>query len=349
MMVHRFMYLTAQAAKSILIHVHIPKAGGTALSAALSSNCQCTAEKKIVDGVAQPNCKACKKVKGKRVSMSYSISRSTGWRLGVHSPYSVIRYALTMPKFNITQYNFNPVYVVMLRSPYDRFISEATRWVDKPGVAVDWSIVNVKNGTKVFYSGISSTALDFGNTTAAMQKNVKLYASLPAHFIFHNRQSKMIGGAAQDFNMYFDPQIHLGSRWRGRGDVGIDRVQERAYRALSAHSNVLFGLQERFAEFICILEIVYGRMYHFDWKPEVHSHNKKKAFTKKAGQGGNSRIYDETHDIWLKNNAADVKLYFAAEMLFEVQFKVALDLLRNRVKRDGEGVLRTTPHCQGFI
>jgi hypothetical protein len=281
--------------------------------------------------------------------MSYTISRSTGWRLGVHSPYSVMRYALTLPKFNITQYNFVPVYIVMLRSPYDRFVSEATRWVDRPGQAVDWSIVNTKNGTKTYFSGMLSTALDQGNTTAAVQNNLKLYASLPASFIFHNRQSKMIGGEPQDFNMYFDPEIHLGSRWRPRRGARIDRVQEKAYRALSTHNNVLFGLQERFAEFICILEIVYGRMYRFNWEPEVHSHNKKKTFAPSAGPSANKRIYDETHEIWLKKNEADVKLYFAAEMLFEVQFQAALELLRSKVKRDGEGILRTAPHCKSFI
>jgi hypothetical protein len=280
--------------------------------------------------------------------MPYSISRNTGWKLGVHPPLAVMRYGLTNPPINMTRHGLTPVYIIMLRNPFDRFMSEVMQWMSRPGQTVDWSIVNEARGKKFLYRGIDPQSLSDGTTPADMEKNIKLYAGLPGHFIFHNRQIKTVGGTVYDFDMYFDPQEDLGSRWRPKKADYIGKVAERAYHVISRNKDVLFGVQHRFAELICLLEVLYGRLYRFAWEPDVHSHNAAKKYEGPTSRT-NANAYSEVYSIWVKNNAADEHFYSAAEKLFQVQFDAGLSVLKKRIEEEGTGTLKRTPHCKAFL
>lgn len=59
--------------KSILVHIHIPKAGGTALALALTTNCQCHLEH-----IKASICDHCLQVIQDHNHYTYSITRLTG-------------------------------------------------------------------------------------------------------------------------------------------------------------------------------------------------------------------------------------------------------------------------------
>lgn len=353
LMARRLDALQRSASKSILVHMHIPKAGGTALSAALSSNCKCLAERPVVDGVSQPNCKNCKHVRNKGLKIEYTISRNTGWKLGVHSPLSVMRWVLTRTQYDIRPYGVNATYIVMLRDPFDRFISEAINWVGPKGQAVDWSVKIKKDEVVRYYKGINLTHIQDTRLTNDTQQMdyISQYASLPMNFIFHNRQTKMVGGSVHDFNMNFDSQVSLGSRWVphniGRSNY-ISKVFSRAQRVLTEDTDVLLLLQERFAESICILEILYGHMYQFKWEASKHSHNATRGFDITNTSYIVKDPYKSVHSIWSKRNEMDIKLYSAATQWFTVQFDEALGVLKKKMNRKGFKMSHY-PHCEDFI
>lgn len=352
-MARRLETLQRTASKSILVHMHIPKAGGTALSAALSSNCKCLAERPVIDGVSQANCKNCKYVRNKGLQIEYTISRSTGWKLGVHSPLSVMRWVLTRAQYDIRPYGVNATYIVMLRDPFDRFISEAINWVGPKGQAVDWS-VKVKKGEEVqYFKGVNLSHIDDAAVTNEILqlKYITQYASLPMSFICHNRQTKMIGGSVYDFNMNFDPKVTLGSRWApnnmGKSNY-ISKVFSRAQRILTEDTDVLLLLQERFVESICTLEILYGHLYKFNWEARKHSHNATRGFDITNTSYIIKDPYKSVHSVWSKRNEMDIKLYSASTNWFEAQFQAALAVLRNKMAKKSFKMSHY-PHCLDFI
>ena len=344
----RFDALQSTAAKSILVHVHIPKAGGTALSAALSSNCKCLPERPIVDGVSQANCSKCKGVKGNNgMQVAYTMSRSTGWKLGVHSPLAVMRYILTRSEYDVRAYGVNTTYIVMLRDPFDRFISEATNWVGRKGQAVDWSVKLTKGNETKYFKGVNLTYANGNDGT----DYIKQYASLPANFILHNRQTKMIGGSVYDFQMSFDSKVAMGSRWvptKSTKPNYISKVYDRAARTLTEDPEVILTLQERFAESICILEVLYGHLYRFNWEDSKHSHNTARNFSVANTSYTSNEQYRSVYKIWAKRNEADSKLYKAAARWFDVQFQVAMSVLKRKL--DAKRAKRSdVPHCLEFL
>lgn len=284
------------------------------------------------------------------MKVEYTVSRNTGWKIGVHSPYAVMRWALTRPTIDIRNYEINSTFIIMQRDPFDRFISEALHWVGPKGQAVDWS-VKVKNGASVeYYKGVNLT---YGRILTEQNTIdfVKQYSSLPQTFILHNRQTKMIGGKVFDFNMAFDPMTQLGSRWVpqkiGRGSY-INVVFERARRVLTEEPLVILALQERFAKSICILEIVYGHLYRFNWQDNKHSHKSSQHFDVANTSYKTNPQYKDVYDLWAERNEADIKLYAASVVWFESQFQVAIQILRARVA-SSRAKLDNTPHCVEFL
>ena len=121
------------------------------------------------------------------------------------------------------------------------------------------------------------------------------------------------------------------------------------------------GLQERFAETICILEILYGHLYPFHWQPHIHTHNKdNKNFsistlsnissttTNEYYQNRNIQEYPDIYEIWLKKNKADIELYKYAMKVFDKQFQSALCLLKSTttISRKRKSQI---PHCLAFL
>lgn len=381
-MKRRLNYLLNHAEKSLLVHVHIPKAGGTALSSALSTECRCYPNRD------PPNCNGCKNLVGtKGMRVPYSISRSSGWKIGVHSPYAFMKHVLNQsPQWEgLAKNDITPVFVILLRSPFERFISEIEKWGGDRGQAVDWSIVHRNSeGEARFYRGANESFLRGGSAgglntsvtvTAAedFRTRLRLYAALSPDLIYHNRQVKMIGGTVSQFDMNFDPKAKLGSRWRphpghsghkkkhpkdNSGGEGNDhqvrdkrslvKELERAYKVLGQQPDVLIGLEERFAETICTLEVVYGHLYRFHWNPTVNSHDTEQKIDLAERLQSKSEVYPELYEVWKQHNGPEEALYATANRLFEVQFQQALQVLRNRTVA-GTAQPQRTPHCTRFL
>lgn len=200
---------------TVLVHVHIPKAGGTALALALSSACTCKTNKinsKSKDQ-RQMHCSHCKIVQSidKKYRFYYTMSRLTGWKFGVHSPLAYMKYFLTdkrQESFNFIKKGLFPVFVIMVREPFDRFISECINWVGTKEKAVDWNlkIINPHKGTIKYLAGLNRSSITTSSTGNKMRDYLLEYAQLPSDFIIQNRQTKMIGGHIYDFNMRFNPE-----------------------------------------------------------------------------------------------------------------------------------------------
>ena len=131
--------LHALANRTIFVHEHIPKVGGTALSFALSSECVCVPRKVFL----QDSCTQCPHVRGRNgFTFSYTVSRASGWVFGIHPPLAKFFAMFTSEKkrTKVARHGLLPMYVVMLREPFARFISEVRNWVGKQQVGCDWSI-----------------------------------------------------------------------------------------------------------------------------------------------------------------------------------------------------------------
>lgn len=315
--------LRLNAKKSILIHLHIPKAAGTAVSIALTSNCHC-----ITTQSGPDHCTDCKQVySSKNKHRSYSMSRFSGWECGVHAPLSILRSCSTIK--NLPSEGFIPVYIIFLRSPFQRFISETFYWNDYH--TPDWSYKMKK---------------PYGHGIELLNG----YLSLPQNMMIQNRQIKMIGVGKANFNM-IDYKDHIqGTRYQG-GTSSKDRIDilNHSINYLSYEAKELFilGLEEKFKESLCILEILYGNLYKFHWSQDSNSHNHNSNFnytkvtvSEYSRYSNNKILYQK----WLENNKEDEILYNKSLYLFDLQFKLALKLInKNKINR------KYIPHCKGFI
>ena len=267
----RTSFLVAKFSSSVLVHVHIPKASGTALSIALATECHCLKNRD------PPNCFHCKNVVGiSGKKFPYSICRSTGWRAGVHPPYSVMKRYMPHPQLlgNFSKEQITPVYIIMLRSPFERFISEIKKWGGNEGQAVDWSIVNYKDNGTSYFNGANSSFLNSNRDEpdSNFRQRLRLYASLAPELMYHNRHVKMIGGEVSNFNMKFVNSQQLGTRWKTQQPEDMNRILFRAQRILSKERSIVIGLEERFTETLCTLEVLYGDLYRFRWDPGSNTH-----------------------------------------------------------------------------
>jgi hypothetical protein len=360
---NRVAFLWMRCATAVLLHVHIPKAGGTALAIALSSDCKCM--KEWLPDV--PFCKKCAQVRGNDgLHMDYTFSRATGWRLGVHSPYAVVRYVASSKKLNFRGHGMTPVYVLMLREPFERFVSECRSWVNKKTLrAVDWGLTTKSNSTSkqlVFHPAVhivdkllqrkhSADASESERRGPNLTDRMMEYAQLPPSFILQNRQVKMVGGTIYDFNMRFDPRRNVGSRWEPRSEKNSNKnvwaFYHNAFRTLGQEPTVLLGLHERFAEYICLLEALFGDDHSFNWKEGRNSHNFGKSYNLTVATPA-QELYPEVYEEWAKRNQEDIKLYRMAGQLFEMQFQAALRLLRQEIE-SGSSRLASVPHCKAFL
>ncbi len=363
--IERFRYLKSIISSSILVHMHIPKAGGTALALALSSNCDCKVVNISGNTESKPSCTNCDRVKSEKYDHIYTINRATGWKCGVHPPLSVMEYLLEddQSSISITKKGFHPVYIIMLREPFDRFISESLKWTDLRGHAVDWSMTVHKTPTpnkKLKKDNLSSISFP-PNVEILMQ-----YAKQDDEkFILPNRQVKMIGGVMGNFDMTFKlSKRKNGSRWISSMNSTTESLL-RAKLILANRKDVIFGIYEQFEEFLCMLELLFGEKFSFKWYPDVHSHNqvglslilKKKneinvvspfnsSMLKPQQDYNNYRNYQPLANIWMKHNHEDIELHLYAVDLFQHQFQLLIDFVKEDIERYHPAHF---PHCRGFI
>jgi hypothetical protein len=331
---------------TVLIHEHIPKVGGTALSLALTSECICRAHTHI-----QYMCSRCPEVRSSSgFRFKYSVSRTSGWIFGIHPPLAKFIALINAPKKR-TQLQVNglvPVYIIMLREPFARFISEAVNWVGSQQVGPDWGIWFETQRAP------SMPNLDFEANEKPLLDYVTTYANLNMSFIFHNRQTKYIGGKIGDFRAHFNSRKEMGSIWLPHDSVeSIHKVMETAEQIITYYPSVILGIHERFEETLCVLEIVYGHLWNFRWRRSRHAHNNKERtnnynLTKEKEQVNMYRTKHAStvYEPWKERNGADIELYNRAVAVFDIQFKQALVLFKEIV--DLEQSVRA-PHCMRFV
>jgi hypothetical protein len=243
--------------ETVLVHIHIPKAAGSALAIALSSACSnCPFERHFV--ACRVN--SCRKVKGTRgFTFQYSVSRATRWMCGTHAPYFRMRGVPCSGNFRLADKGLRSVFLIMIREPFERYISEVVEWAKpRTGFYVDW-------GARLESKQIPGQPF---NATAYMLE----VARLPGNLLVHNRMVKMIGGTARDYNMKYQKK-KTGSRWIS-GAKRIGAALENSKKILR-RGDVILGIAARFAESLCILEILYGDLQEFRWDPNRHSHSRK--------------------------------------------------------------------------
>ena len=334
----RLQRLRTLARSSVLVHLHIPKTGGSALSLALTSNCVCnmTSTAKHSD-----LCHHCKMVQGSYGSYMYSVSRFNGWRFGVHTPLHAL-HRLSLRE--IGSRGLQPIFLIVLREPFERFLSESINWAKDKFFTIDWSAKTHRR-----FDTSVTRRLDGGSANSTVFQ----YASLPMHFIIHNRQVKMIGGTFWDFDPTFVSRERIGSVWKPNDSVtSIAQVKHRAKVILLTFSNHILLIHERLKESLCTLEVLYGDLYVFEWNMTVHAHNangmflqRKEAYDySKQKRKYNKYMNTSIYRTWLKKNAADNELYRDALRIFEVQFNATRALLHSYAWSSREMRLYA-PHC----
>ena len=139
----RLLRLRQLANSSVLALVHVPKVAGTALSLALAADCRCNhARRRKKPFPLSLLCKDCPRVMGSGgFTFPSSVSRVSGWRFGVHPSFAKLHQALLNgTNTRLGERGLVPVFLVPLREPFARFVSEAAHEVRKNEVGVDWSI-----------------------------------------------------------------------------------------------------------------------------------------------------------------------------------------------------------------
>ena len=79
------------------------------------------------------------------------------------------------------------------------------------------------------------------------------------------------------------------------------------YLSYEAKELFILGLEEKFQESLCILEILYGNLYKFHWSQDSNSHNHNSNFnytkvtvSEYSRYSNNKNLYKK----WLENNEA---------------------------------------------
>lgn len=353
----RIRLLHHQRTRLVSIHVHVPKAGGTALAYALASSCNCS-QKHTLSKDTSNVCSDCRRVLVRHktlpgwVRFPCTFSRVTGWPCGIaHAPLALLRILPYCTGQYTIEQRGKPVYIIMLRDPWKRFVSEWRTWGGYRLSTLDWSAVSLppnKNLSFPYWNHSQIILHPAIPKMPSMRASLEDMIALPESFILHNRYIKMIGGESSDFFFNFSRET-IGSRWVGRGDKAeTDRIYARALFHLQRSPNVLPLLQDRFQESLCILEVVLGSQQRFDWEDKRHAHGA--AYTITDSLHTPSPRYAD----WALKNAADLKLYNDTQIIFEVQLGRALLFLRDRIRaaKGGKGASRLlaveAPHCESL-
>ena len=376
---NRIKQLWQQRNRLATIHVHAPKAGGTALAYALASSCNCSLRHSLSKDSASV-CTDCRRVLVRHRSLPgwvrfpCTYSRVTGWPCGVaHAPLALLRMLPHCTVDHTIEQRGKPLFVVMLRDPWQRFQSEWKSWGGYRLNTLDWSAVSLPRDDTLF-PFFNNSQVTFHPQVArprGERATLEDLVGLPADFMLHNRYTKMIGGDRKEFNFTFN-RTNYGSRWLGSpalssivmesdGDVaypGTMRIQhDRALQNLQRAPNVLPLLQERFGESLCVLEVILGSLQKFSWEEKNHSHGATRGAYEAPARSGvakSSKMPPVPHHVyqqWVSKNTDDLLLFNHTKKIFDVQLRSALHHLYGQVTAAGSGqdALREArqhqPHC----
>jgi len=351
-MAERMGHLNSTSSQAVLVHVHIQKASGTALAATLSTACQCHKVNLVSPSrvhYTADHCRYCPKITGYQSTSPMTVNRLAGgrWVCGIHPPLDVMQACLrkrldpkpsdmtnaaAVAEFDSQQ--LRPMYIVMLREPWARFLSEIKQAKEPKN----------KKGSNIF-TGIA----DWQCALPKARTKISGLTRIPDRYIAQNRHLKMIGGVRSDFEMREQAGVQEKkgnfTRWSGQNTDAYRRVLlSTALRRLAQEPSILIGISEKFTEAICSLEVLYGHLYEFTWQEEQHSHNKRRDYNSTVSMTATAEDYEQ----WSSINKFDLALYEAATALFEIQFNATLVLMRERL-RAGELTEKQVPHCLRFI
>lgn len=333
---NNFIKSKCELPSSVFVHVHIPKAGGTALSLALTSACNCDKKSHIIPNMCH-SCPNSYSLSGD--SYPYSISRLTGWKCGPHASLSLLRFAPCEDgvKNSLITRGFKPIYIIMLREPYDRFRSEVLNWCSIKGDCVDWKAGISSNLTFRVLNKIGKG--EEYNETALLESHV----NLNKHMIIHNRQIKMIGGLKKDFDLNFKndhPKLinHPKKKYSNQHSIHysnkpVKEIYDNSIRIMDEY-NIIMLIQEKFQESICLLEILYGNMYPFKWNSDKNSHNPSNSYKPTSSDSIIKHQSTVLYKKWLLKNKEDVDFYNYNIEKFDEKFKIALELEKEFRSRD---------------
>jgi len=268
-----------------------------------------------------------------------------------------------------------PLYVVMLRDPWRRFVSEWKSWGGYRFNTLDWSAVALPDESTTF-PFFNHSRVVFHHSVARPKGERATLAEmvgLPAEFLCHNRYTKMLGGERADFNFNFSSKISMGSRWiGGMGEAEaavassypgtLKRYHDRALQNLQRAPNVLPLLQERFGESLCILEVILGDLQNFHWEEKNHSHgallgayiapasivDANSATSNTKSRSSSPEVEPHIYNQWVAKNTDDLLLYNHTLKIFNVQLKSALRYLDAQLKEGLVTLQRIQehqPHC----
>jgi hypothetical protein len=300
-----------------------------------------------------------------------TFSRVTGWPCGVaHAPLALLRLLPHCTPDHTIEQRGRPLFVVMLRNPWDRFVSEWKSWGGYRLNTLDWSAVALpsENTSFPFYN---NTRVRFHPAVPRRERaTLEDLVALPAEFMLHNRCTKMIGGERREFNFNFS-RANIGSRWIGltsshynNGSIhfaaaasagavaypGTMRLQhDKALQNFQRATNVLPLVQERFGESLCVLEVILGSLQKFSWEEKNHSHGATIGAYVGSRKKTKLAVSSSTFSTWAAKNTDDLLLYNHTLKIFDVQLRSALRFLQSRVVSRGDIALRQIneqqPHC----
>jgi hypothetical protein len=301
------------------------------------------------------DCRNCKRIIGNNGdSFRYSYSRLSGWPCGLGHPPLAWLYNLPCDKpYTFRDIGLYPVYIVMLRDPFDRFYAETLHWCT-PGSCMDWRTnVDIEKCLLRRRNRHSSRYKVEFDDSCLLEAN----ANVSDRLMIHNRMVKMIGGLVE----YFDLNVNghtvgkEASRWSVKNESNefMTEIQNRAIELVKRDFNIIILIQEYFEQSLCVLEILYGHLYRFKWDPHSHSHNGEE---QKDGQlygrhdimkESDAYRKSEAYLIFERKNSYDCQFYNASVDSFHRQFRVVLEFFRRNTTQSSH--MKNVPHCIPYL
>eukprot|EP01065_Artemidia_motanka_P000323 TRINITY_DN10138_c1_g1_i1.p1 TRINITY_DN10138_c1_g1~~TRINITY_DN10138_c1_g1_i1.p1 ORF type:complete len:1152 (+),score=217.92 TRINITY_DN10138_c1_g1_i1:38-3457(+) len=338
--------LRADRERVVLAHLHIQKAGGTALGLALAGT-QCHCPVGIPDGMEYGE-RFCSNCARRRIDLSEDCPAhdarrklhwnnsipavlnwlTRGWPCGVHPPLAWWRWCMETESGKVSLGGLAHVSYARGGRPGLPTMPEFRRKTDA------WRLHrNTQcNGLRLLY--VTSLRDPFQRFLSEWKHcrsivplrseigcwgdpgiNMSLTAAASlSRSLLENRQAKMLGGAFTDFD------VGLGgwstARWVGGSPIG--EVGRRAKEMLRDSSDLFFGLAERMRDTLCMLEIALGP----EWGPfvlptkDMHRRGRRHELIERGAP-------PDVERLWRSRNAMDIELYERAVKIFEVRFAAA--------------------------
>eukprot|EP00050_Salpingoeca_kvevrii_P002234 m.189385 g.189385 ORF g.189385 m.189385 type:complete len:360 (+) comp10565_c0_seq5:173-1252(+) len=283
-----------------LVHVHIPKSGGTAFSMAMSSGCDCHR------GMTSYSCNRC--------PQPTPINRLTqGWPCRIRDKPFIFptQRAILHPTYYEWVhecpdiYNRSPqsLYITSFREPLARFLSEARHC-----------------RTRTWCFGV----------TPGRNTHFNSWIEMPSNYSFHDRMTRMIDPTPLFAPLDLKNTMRNGEDWQDSG-VRLESLK-RAINVLRSDPNFFFITHEELGDGIEMLEHLLRRNLTI---PSQHSHHNAEYHAKEnADLLSTYSLLSETQvNTFLAKNTEDVYLVDFARRLFAIRRRILLEEIVPRMRQ----------------